>query len=359
MLNIPLILTKEKKTKYMNLQLYTSLAIVAISLACGSAAENNETAARPNLKVDAFIVDESPFNSEVVTTANLLPLEQVELKAPIAGQVLKINFKEGSQIKAGQAIVQLDDRAWKAQLIGLEAQLKNAEKDFERKQSLVDFGGSSDEEIDIARTTIENLKSQIQQLKVNIDLANVRAPFSGVLGMRDFSLGAYLSTGESITVLTQTGQIKVDFTIAAQHHKSISIGNNITVLIDGDSLSATVYAISPTINLDSRTLNVRAELDLPEKTSILPGTFAEVIIPTDFSDAALLIPTQAVVPEINDQTVYVYQNGTAIKKQVYLGDRTADLVHITSGLGKGDTIITTGLLQVKDGMPVTLQSISK
>ncbi|WP_066759978.1 efflux RND transporter periplasmic adaptor subunit [Crocinitomix algicola] len=344
-------------TNKLKLKLYSAVLIFTLG-SCGNDAEKSGNDTRPNLNVDAFIVSENEFSSELLTTADLLPNEQVELKAPISGQVLAINFKEGTTVKKGQSIIRLDDRSWKAQLIGLDAELKNAERDLKRKQALIDVGGSSDEEVDIATTKIENLKAQIQQLKVNIDLANVKAPFSGVLGMRNFSLGAYLSAGTSITTLTQTGKIKVDYTLPASHQKSIKVGSKIEVVVNRDTLTADVYAINPVIDLDSRTINVRAFLNSNDSVSVLPGTYAEVIIPTDYTNEALLVPTQAIVPEINDQTIYVYEKGKAIKKQVFLGDRTADRVHVTKGIESGDTIITTGLLQVKDGQSVNLQSIN-
>lgn len=342
--------------EYKNTLIFaTTIALMA----CGNSEEAAGPAPSPSLQAEAFIVKASTFNSQITTTANLLANEQVELRAPISGQVLSIQFKEGSKISKGQSILQMDDRAWKAKLIGLKAQLNFATSDYERKKELIAVGGSSQLEIDQAFTTVENLKSEIQQLQINIDLANVNAPFSGIIGMRNISNGAYLNAGDLITVLTETGKMKVDFSLASHYQNSLKIGTTVRVIVDRDTSDATIYAVNPVVNSETRTINVRALFIPREDQFIMPGAFAEVIVATNFSDDALLIPTQAVVPEINTQTVYVYHNGKAEKRTVTIGARTADRVQVLTGVQEGDTIITTGLLQVKEGMGIELQTINQ
>jgi len=325
--------------------------------ACSSSKEQKNSAPQGNLSAEAFRVLAKPFNEEITTTANLLPFEQVVLMAPISGQVLDIFFKEGNHIKKGENIIRIYDRNWQAQLLGLKAQLETAQKDLNRKKSLLDIGGSTQEEIDIIYASTETLKSQIQQLQLNIELANVKAPFSGELGMRNFSTGTFLKEGQEITSLTDLSQLKVDFSLPQEYLSSLKLNSNVHLVIGGDTLNAKIYAINPVINAESRTINVRALLKQPTSKKILPGAFAEVLVATNYIGDALLVPTQAVVPEINDQTVYVYQNGKAVRKTIQLGIRTADMVHVVKGLSPGDTVITTGLLQIKEGMGIDLQVV--
>ena len=341
--------------KFKNIVL---VAMVAIIWSCGGT-EKDAQQGPGNLQVKGFKVTAQPFNSEVKTTATIMANEQVELKAPIAGQVLAIYFDEGAKVKKGQQLIRMDDRSWKAQLVGVQAALVNAQKDYERKKQLLVVEGSSQGEVDNAFSTVETLKSQAEQLKVNIDLANVKAPFSGALGMRNFSEGAFLSQGQVITSLTAIDKLKIDFTMAQNHQNSIAIGKKIVVLIGNDTLEAEIYAISPVVSADSRTINVRAMLKQNEGKTYMPGVFAEIIITTNFINDALLVPTQAIVPSITDQTIYVVKDGKAQKKIVQIGNRTKDLVHITEGLSEGEVVLTTGLLQVKDGMPVTVELISE
>ena len=309
------------------------------------------------LQVEAYKVIAQPFSSELLTTAQLMAEEQVELMAPMAGQVLTIYFKEGEKVTKGQKLIRLDDRSWKAQLVGVNAELDAAQKDYDRKKELLSVEGSSQEEVDNALSQIEILKSQLQQLQINISLANVSAPFSGQLSMRDFSEGAFLKQGDIITTLSANKQLKVDFNLAQTHSKSIEIGKTVLVLVGQDTLEAKIYAVNPVVDIQTRTINVRALLERKENNSIMPGAFAEILITTNVIDDALLIPTQAVVPSITEQTVYVYKNGKAVRKIVVVGDRTADKVHIISGISAGDTVLTTGLLAVKDGMDLEIQSI--
>lgn len=343
---------KHLKNKQKQLALLLPFLLL---ISCEEAVDKSNKANSGNLSVEAVKITAEPFNNEVKTTADLLPNEQATLMAPMAGQVLDIYFKEGASIRKGEKIIRIYDKDWQAQLVGLTPQLETAQKDLERKKALLDIGGSTQEEIDKIYASTEALKSQIQQLKLNIELANVRAPFSGVLGMRDFSEGTFLKEGQEITTLTEVKQLKVNFTLPQEYLSNVQINTEVRILIGKDTLPAKVYAVNPVINIESRTINVRALLKQPAGKSIMPGSFAEVIVSTDFVKDALLVPTQAVVPEINDQTVYVYSKGKAIRKTVILGTRTADRVRVISGISSGDTIITSGLLQVKDGMGVDLQ----
>lgn len=309
------------------------------------------------LQVKAAQVKVTAFNSDLLTTANVLAFEEVVLKAPINATVLGIEFKEGEKISKGQSIIHLDDRIWKAQLIGKQAQLENAEKDYQRKLTLLDVEGSTQEEVDLAKSNLENLKSEVQKLRVNIALANVKAPFSGVLGMRDFSEGAYLKEGETITTLTNLDKLRLDFAIPQSLLESINKGTVVQCLHDGDTLDATVYAITPQINTASRTVSVRAVLSQDAKHQLLPGAYIQVLVATNHVDGALMVPTQSIVPEIDNQTIFVYKDGIAVRKNVVLGNRSNDMVHVKEGIEAGDTIITTGLLKVKDGMAVTIQEV--
>lgn len=346
----------------MKFQLHTLIVFALASIllvSCKSEAETSKAKAQQVLQADGYKTSYQEFSNKIVTTANLLANEQVELLAPISGQVLNIYFEEGQKIAKNKAIIRIDDRAWRAQLVSIKASLIAAEKDYQRKKDLLEIEGSSQEDIDNAFSNLESLKSQKEQLEINIDLANVSAPFSGQLGLRNFSKGAFLQQGTSITTLTELSKLKVDFTLPQIHQNSLAVGKTVVVLVGNDSLEAKIYAISPIINNETRTINIRAYLKQPKNKVLLPGTFVEVLVSTESIEKAILIPTQAIVPSLNEQTVYVSKNGKAIRKVVKMGNRTADNVHIVEGLNVGDTIITSGLLQVKEGMSINFKSIKQ
>jgi membrane fusion protein (multidrug efflux system) len=345
----------------MKISIQSILATILVIgfISCEEVQEKQAEMASSALAIDAYKVIPIAYNSVFSTTAELLPAEQVELMAATSGQVLNIYFKEGERVNKGARIIQLDDRDWQAQLVGIEAELDAAEADYERKMELLSIEGSSQEEIDMAFSKIQSLKSKQEQLLVNIDLANVKAPFSGQLGMRNFSKGAFLQQGAVITTLVDLDHLKVDFSLAQQHKKSLELGQTLSVLVGNDTLKAKIYAINPVIDMQSRTFDVRAILNQPAKNKIMPGSYAEVLISENFLKNALLVPTQAVVPSINDQTVYLYKNGKAQRNVIEMGDRTSDKVLVLSGIDAGDTVITSGLLLIKEGMDLEIQSLEQ
>lgn len=334
------------------------LALSSVLFACEEQKEiETQAASKSSLQVEGFVVKGKDFESDIKVTANLLAHEQVELKAPIAGTVLGIYFKEGQKVNKGKLLVRVDDRAWKAQLSGLKAQLVNAKKTYDRKEALLEIEGSSQEELDLAKTNIESLEAQIQELQVNIALANIKAPFSGTIGMRDFSVGAYVKEGDVLTTVTDLDQLKVDFNVPEEYFKYLEVGQHVQVLIGSDTVKAKIYAVNPRVDELSRTINVRAWLKQNKDQGFLPGSFAEVLVATSFQKNALMVPSEAIVPEIDKQTVYISKNGKVIRNKIALGARTADLVHVLEGVSLGDTIITTGLLQVREGMSVDFKAI--
>jgi membrane fusion protein (multidrug efflux system) len=221
------------------------IQLVLFISACSDAEQNASAKSNRALAVDAYKVHEEAFSKTLSTTANLLAEEHVELVAPLSGKVLAIYFKEGQTVQKGEKLLRLDDRTWQAQLLGANAELDAATKDYARKKELLSVQGSSQEDVDNAFSRIQLLKAKVEELRVNISLANISAPFSGQLGMRDFSEGAFLKQGDFITRISANNKLKVDFTIPQIHLESIQIGKNITVLVAGKSLKAKVYALSP------------------------------------------------------------------------------------------------------------------
>lgn len=337
--------------------LLLSMIVAVLSSCTNEESKTKGSNITSSLKVAGYKVIPEPFDNDVLATANLLPNEHVTLRAPINGTVLDIYFKEGQFIKKGQPIVHLDDRSWKAELVGVKTALDVAKLKLERKEILFKLDGARKEDIDEGKAEVDRLKSQKQQLEVNIRLANIRAPFSGYLGMRDFSVGAFLKEGDVITSLTQLDNIKVDFSLPESYFSSVEVGDTVQVLINKDTTGAVVYALSPQISSDSKTLSVRAKLSLKNKSTVIPGSFAEVLVSTNFIKDALLVPTQAVVPEINEQTVYLYKGGEVVRKNIKLGTRTPGKVHVLEGISAGDTLITTGLMQIREGQRVELQEV--
>src|SRR5690606_34197892 len=157
-------------------------------------------------------------------------------------------------VQKGAPLLRIDDRAWQAEAKGLRAQVVTAKSSFERQQAMLDIEGASQAEVDAARSTLADLESRLEQLEVNIRLANVQAPFSGVVGMRDFSLGTFLTQGTSITQLAQIDKLKLNFELPSRYAAFAKTGKSVELITGRDTGQAVIYAVNPSVSSTSRTL---------------------------------------------------------------------------------------------------------
>jgi membrane fusion protein, multidrug efflux system len=336
--------------------------LAVIAFAATSCRQNNNSG-QPTarvLNVDGYTVIPEFFAVKISATGNLLAWEEVEIKTPVAGNVLSICFEEGQMVSKGELLLEVDNRQWEARKNGLEARLISSKSELARKQQLLEIEAVSLEEIEQSQADVDNLRAQIEELEVMIDLTHIRAPFAGQLGLRDFSPGAYLAQGAMITRLVQNDRLKVDFSIPAKYADCELMGKTVTIKSSvGDrSLTAVIYAVDPMISPLSGSLKVRARFDNKQMT-FMPGDFVRIECEVEQFDNALLVPAEAVIPELNAQVVFVAENGKAKKREVETGGRTSDRVQITSGLSPGDIVLTTGLMEVSDGSTIQLRNVKQ
>jgi membrane fusion protein, multidrug efflux system len=338
------------------------LASVLFTLnSCGSGGSGaaNQQGSR-TIQADGYMAETEPFTVRIRSTAELMPNEEVDLRTPVAGNVLNIYFVEGQYVQKGALLVQIDSRTWEAQKKGLEAQMVSAQSELERRKQLLQMEGASQEDVDQAESRVSSLSAQIEELSVRIDLAKIRAPFGGRLGMRNFSPGAFLSQGDMVSRLVQTNQLKVNFTIPARYASLARVNQSVNVVSSssGDTAVARVYAVDPFIDPSTRSIQLRAMLS-NENQKFLPGDFAQVEFEVEQNQDAVLIPAEAIISELNSQIVYVASQGKAQRKQVKMGARTSGRVHILNGISPGDTVLITGLMEVRDGSNVTVVRLNQ
>lgn len=333
------------------------LALALPGLSCSEATQEQKRGGGA-LGVEAIRLKASAFSTTVTAVGDLLANEQVEIKSPVAGHVMDVLFREGQQVRQGQVLVKIDDRSWQARKQGLEARLASAESELKRKRSLLQVEGASQAEVDQAEATVKDLKAQIRALALRIELSEVHAPFSGKVGLRDFSKGAYMAQGAFITNLVQTRKLRVNFTLPARYMAQVKEGSRLKVVSSAsqDTAEARIYAINPVMDEETRSLHVRARLDNQEQ-KFMPGDFVKVILELQESSQALLLPAEAIIPELNTHVVYKVTNGKAVRQQVRIGKRTERRVQITGGLQQGDTVMVSGLLQVRAGQPVEVKAL--
>ncbi len=321
-----------------------------------------KTSSKPNfsgsLTAIGYIAQGQTYTSEIIVPGKILAMEELTVTAPLSGLITEINYREGEQVQKGEKLVQIDDRNYQSQLKSLKSQWLTAENDLNRKKQLVDVEGVSAEAIDLATAKVLQLEAQIEELEVKIDLASIHAPFSGKIGMRDISVGTWLNTGQAITTLVQDEKLKIQFEIPGAFAAKASVGDKIHFIAttNSDSAEAEIYAVNPAIDPSSGSIQIRARIDNSLR-KFIAGDFVQVVYKLETSTDALLVPADAIVPQLNGQIVYVVNRGKVLSKVVTTGGRTKSMVQILSGLSSGDTIIISNLMKIKDKAPITINQI--
>lgn len=310
------------------------------------------------LRAEGYIVQPQAFQNDISASGTLRPNEEVNVHPEVSGRITAISFKEGMQVRAGQTLVQLNDADIRAQIQKLRAQRALQEKLLERQQELLRIGGISRQEYETNETQIASINADIAFQEAQLRKTKIVAPFDGRVGIRDVSVGAIVSPTTVVASLQQLHPLKMDFTIPDQYRQSVSAGKTVFFTIDGQSTthSGKISAIDPGADASTRSIRVRAIVPNTDG-KLTAGSFAHVQIPNESASDAILVPSQAIIPGSRDKKVAVVKNGKATLVVVETAIRTADKVQVTSGLATGDTVITTGMMQVKPGMDVTIVKI--
>ncbi|MBP9121155.1 MAG: efflux RND transporter periplasmic adaptor subunit [Ignavibacterium sp.] len=316
---------------------------------------------RPDMvvPVKAHIVSLETLSNSVYTTGTILANEEVELRSEISGKIIKILFKEGSYVNKGDLLIKINDADLQAQLRRAESKVKLSEEKESRQRQLRDGNLISQEEYDNTVGELNVNQADYDLIKAQIDKTEIRAPFGGIVGLRSVSEGSYVTTSTVMARLQDFNSIKVDFSIPEKYSTSVKTGDELEFKISGSNrlFQAKVYAIEPKINPGTRTLQIRAICNSSYK-ELIPGAFANVELNLKQIADAILIPTVSIVPELKGQKVFLYKNGIVNAQNVEIGIREETRVQIISGLQKGDTVITSGILQVKPKSKVKISGFN-
>jgi len=336
-----------------------ALAIPKIrSIFADKKSENKSSGIVPEFTVKAYIAKPQKLENKIIVTGTVLANEEVEIRSEISGKVEKIFFSEGSRVKKGDILIKVDDSELQAQLLKTQYQKKLAEEKEYRQRMLLEKEAISKQEYDIALTELNTLSAEIQLIKARIDKTEIKAPFDGVIGLRYISEGSYISPATKISTLQDIDTLKIEFAIPEKYLKLIDVGDRINFKVQGldKTYKAVIYAIDPKIDPTTRTLQVRAIF--PNKNyEILPGAFAEIEVILEEIPNAILIPAEAVIPSTEGNSVFVFNSGRALERKIETGIRTERFIQVKSGLQPGDTVLTTGLLQLKSGFKVRISEI--
>lgn len=304
------------------------------------------------------VVKSTRLDDMITSTGSILPNEEVEIHSEIAGRIIQLNIQEGDNVQKGTILFRINDDDLQARLKKLGYNKKLAEDNEARQKVLLQKEAISQREYDIAVNSVNTISADIEDLKAQIIKTTVRAPFSGTIGFRYVSIGSYISPSTKIATLTNTNPAKIEFSIPAKYASAIKKGNTIEFETENESKTfiGKVYAIDPKIDAQTRTLQIRALSPNPGN-KLVAGAFAKVNLILKSKGSAILIPTEAVIPEAKGSKVFVVKNGKSVPTKVLLGTRGEKTVEILSGLKLGDTLITNGIIQVKPDGEVEIKEV--
>lgn len=308
--------------------------------------------------VKVIVVTATALQDKIQTAGSILANEEVEIRSEISGRLVNLYFKEGDFVKKGTALFHINDEDLKARLRKLQFNKKLAEDNEFRQKRLLEKEAISQREYDIAVNSVNTIQADIEDLQAQISKYVVRAPFDGKIGLRYISEGSYISPATKIANLTSLNPAKLDFSIPAKYAQSVTKGSKVQFTIDDDSEkhTATVFAIDPKIDPQTRTLQLRASAPNP-LNKLIPGAFTKIELILKTKAGAILIPTEAVIPEAMGSKVFIVENGKAKSVKVKLGTRGDKTIEVVEGLSKGDTLITIGTLQVKPDGEVDIKEV--
>ncbi len=329
------------------------------------ATEKANTPAKPSpsmakpISVNVKIISNEKLGNKFYTNGSVISNEEVDLKPEISGKIIKILFSEGKNVKKGDLLVKLNDADWQAQLKKAISKLELLEIKEKRQRKLIENNNISHEEYDIALNDLSTQKAEIEYYNAMIAKTEIKAPFDGIIGLRYVSEGAYIATTTNIAKLQNISNLKIDFSIPQKYSHVLKIGDKIKYKIPStDNYNiASIYAIEPKIDPTTRTIKMRAITQ--QSSQIKAGSYTEVEILLDEIETALLIPTEALVPDIDGEKVFVFHDGIAVAINISTGLRTKKDVQITEGLEVGDTVITSGIIQLRPNSPVKLAKVIK
>ena len=332
--------------------------IAAGLAACSGKKEPAKATTPPPPLVDVIIAGKQSVTQTVEVNGTVVASEFVEIKPEISGRLTYLNIPEGRNISKGTLLARINDAEMQAQHKKLQVQLAMAEKTAERTRKLLEIQGINEADYDLAVNQVNTIKADMDILKAQIEKTFIRAPFSGVLGLRQISNGAFVTSSNTIATLQQVNVVKVDFTIPETYSSSVKTGNMVDVILDKSTTlkrRARIVAIEPQINESTRNLLVRATL---ETAGVNPGSFAKVIINSS-GDGVILIPSNAVIPEAKAKKVIVVKGGNAIMTNITTGIRREGNLEVLTGLNIGDSVVVTGVLFAKNNKPVKVRSVKQ
>lgn len=303
------------------------------------------------VRVQAIEIREFPITIDALGTAKAN--ESVTLTAQETEVVTEVQFDDGEFVQSGQLLVQLNNVEEQARIRELEANIVEAERQYDRIRNLAKSSAASEQLLDEQLARVKGLQAQLEVAKAQLRDLEIRAPFSGHLGIRSVSNGSLVRPADVITTLDDIRVVKVDFSVAEKYLASLSPGQRVlatSVAYPDRQFEGTISTVDSRIDPVSRAVLVRAIIDNPE-ARLRPGMLLKITLEKQVLQA-LVMPEKALVPVEDKQFVFVLDGDKVIQQEVTIGERRPGLVQILDGLEAGQQVVTEGTLRVRDQSPV-------
>lgn len=314
-------------------------------------------AGAPALSVDVLIAELKDVDDKIYASGTFMPNEQVELRSEASGIIRTLSFNEGSFVNKGQLIAKIKDDDIVAQIKKLDFEEQLASQVEARQKKLLDINAISKEEYDIAVNRINTLSADKESLLVRLKQTEVRAPFSGRIGLKNISVGAYVTPATTIATIVQIQPIKIDFDIPEKYNNRLTVGKSVMITSEDDNIAreAKVIAINPIVDEALRSVRLRALLP-NSNGSLKPGMFGRVTVPLSTAQS-IMIPSESLIPFAGGKKVFIVKEGKAKEVPVVSGLRTDTELEVVSGLSRGDSVVISGLMNIKEGQNLNIKSV--
>lgn len=308
------------------------------------------------LPVVAYTVTPAPLKTEITAVGTLEAGEEATLRAEVPGTVATIHFTEGTPVKKGDLLLEIDPRTYQEEYNQAKAAYELARLTESRRRKLLKKDFISEQAVDEAAGNLHQTQAAMEAAKVRLEKTRITAPFDGVVGLRDLSVGDFLNIGDTVATVVELDPMKVQIAVPERYFSRLQEKLPVTIGVDawpGKSFSGSLYAIAPTVDTATRNVTIKAVIRNKDN-ALRPGMYARVSLSLGENDKALLIPEEAVIPQGDASSVMKVVEGKVAPAQVTLGLRREGKVEVLSGLAEGDVVITAGQMKVGPGMPVTV-----
>lgn len=309
---------------------------------------------------EGFEVQPQIESENVEVPGSLLPVEETQIRPEVTGRIVTLNIQEGAVVKRGSLLVKLFDQDLQAQLKKLQVQLDISTRTEQRQKDLLAINGISQQDYDLSALAVDNLKADIEATTISISKTEIRAPYDGKLGLRNVSLGAYVSPSDILTSIRQVSQLKLEFSVPEKYAKEIGVGYIVKFRVDGGEKDhkARVLATEGNVDQVTRTLKIKSVVT-ESHPELVPGVFAKVDLQLGNVANAMMVPTQAVIPQARSKQIILFRKDSAQFLTVETGIRDSSYVQIVKGLKPGDTVVTSGLMAIRPRAKIQITHVNR